>query len=146
MQVELRDVIEAIEFENELLSHYYNKETGVIIYKEDKSTASVTSENITNIDDYESWQKELIMELKDLEDHPEKYIKLPGTEELHEGRMMKKFMKKYSLSCDADEEEIEELKKVIEGKCLLNEWYDFRKEQEKEIAINWCKENNIEYL
>ena len=31
MQVNLSDLIEAIEFENDMLSHYYNKDTGVII-------------------------------------------------------------------------------------------------------------------
>ena len=33
MKVNLSDLIECIEFEGELLSHYYNKKTGVIIYK-----------------------------------------------------------------------------------------------------------------
>ena len=32
MKADLNDVIECIEFEGELLTHYYNKNTGVIMY------------------------------------------------------------------------------------------------------------------
>lgn len=142
MKVDLRDVIEAIEFENELLTHYYNKKTGIIIYKEDKSTREVDKDNIES---YEPWKRELIMELKDLEENPEDYIKLPGYEELNEGKMMKKFMAENSLKCNESEEEIEKLKKVIESKGLLSEWYDFREDLEKSIAVSWCEENNIIY-
>ena len=35
MKADLNDVIECIEFEGELLTHYYNKNTGVIMYIED---------------------------------------------------------------------------------------------------------------
>ena len=59
MKVELNDVIEAIEFENELLNHFYNKKTGVIIYKEDFTTASYNAEDI-RIDCIEKFSKEKI--------------------------------------------------------------------------------------
>ena len=28
---------------------------------------------------------------------------------------------------------------------VFDDWYKFRDERCKEIAINWCKENNIEF-
>lgn len=143
MRVDINDVIEAIEYENEFLDHYYNKKTGVIIYKEDDGT---TVPDLDNTEGLEEWQVELFKELKDLEDHPENYIKLPGHDELHEGRMMKKFLDKRSLKNDINEENIEKLKKMIEDKCLLSEWYDFREDLEREIAVNWCEDNNIEYI
>lgn len=143
MRVDINDVIEAIEYENEFLDHYYNKKTGVIIYKEDDGT---TVPDLDNTEGLEEWQVELFKELKDLEDHPENYIKLPGHDELHEGRMMKKFLDKRSLKNDINEENIEKLKKMIEDKCLLSEWYDFREDLEREIAVKWCEDNNIEYI
>ena len=143
MRVDINDVIEAIEYENEFLDHYYNKNTGVIIYKEDDGT---TVPDLDNTEGLEEWQVELFKELKDLEDHPENYIKLPGHDELHEGRMMKKFLDKRSLKNDINEENIEKLKKMIEDKCLLSEWYDFREDLEREIAVKWCEDNNIEYI
>lgn len=145
MKVDLQDVIEAIEFENEYLSHYYNKNTGVIIYKEDKDAEPLNNLDLNTTENFEDWQKELLMELKDLEEHPENYIELPSHHELHEGRMMKKFIDEHSIKCDADENNIEALKKAIEAKALLSEWYDFREDLERQIAIDWCERNNIEY-
>ena len=57
MKVNLNDVIEAIEFEGELLNHYYNKETGVIIYVEDESTSKYKAEDIKNIENFEEWER-----------------------------------------------------------------------------------------
>ena len=50
------------------------------------------------------------------------------------------------------------LQKLIQGKgafrrfkdyCfemdIIQDWYKFRDEKYKEIAINWCKENNIKF-
>ena len=28
---------------------------------------------------------------------------------------------------------------------IINDWYKFRNEKYKKLAINWCKENNIEF-
>ena len=50
LKVDLNDVIECIEFEGELLQHYYNKNTGVIMYIEDSSTASYKADDIHNIE------------------------------------------------------------------------------------------------
>ena len=46
LKVDLNDVIECIEFEGELLQHYYNKNTGVIMYIEDSSTASYKADEL----------------------------------------------------------------------------------------------------
>ena len=46
MKADLNDVIECIEFEGELLTHYYNKNTGVIMYIEDSSTATYKADDI----------------------------------------------------------------------------------------------------
>ena len=41
---------------------------------------------------------------------------------------------------------IQKIKRLIEDKNMLNDWYDYREESEKEIAKDWCKANNIEYI
>lgn len=63
MKVNLNDVVECIEFEGELLTHYYNKKTGIIIYIEDSSTATYKAEDINNIENFEEWERELINSL-----------------------------------------------------------------------------------
>ena len=38
-----------------------------------------------------------------------------------------------------------ELRQSIENEGLINEWYDYREDAERNLAIKWCNDNNIEY-
>ena len=138
MKVNLKVVIECIEFENENLNHFYNKNTGIIIYKESS----------------EDWERELIEYLYDLENNPQDYIKLPKTDEINELNMMIDFCNSFSdfsihdiINKNINDiKKIIEMKKIIQVKNLLSEWYDYREQSEKQIAIDWCNHNNIEYI
>ena len=144
MEVNLKDVIEAIEFEGELLKHFYNKNTGVIMYVEDSSTASYKAEDVSRLEEFEEWEQELILALHDLKENPHIYIQLPDETELDEYNMMCNFAK--------GEEKLElkstlrEMKEEIENKGYLNEWYDYRENIEHNIAKNWCIRNNIKFI
>ncbi|MBE6072322.1 MAG: hypothetical protein E7208_10220 [Clostridium butyricum] len=155
MKVYLKDVIEAIEFENELLNHFYNKKTGVIIYKEDFSTSTYSAEDINKIDEFEEWERDLICNLQDLKENPDDYIQLPQKDELYELKMMMDFCNSFSdislennLDINSSDEntKLHQIKKIIQDKELINEWYDYREDTEREIAIKWCDDNNIEYI
>lgn len=127
MKVNLNDVIEAIEFTNDTTTYYYYKKTGVIIYTDDYGS----------VDDPEM--------MEDLEDNPEDYIKLPDSYEINEGKMMVNFLCDYY---DVDEvfgKRIRVLKRMIEDKGVLDEWYKYKEEAEKEIAVRWCEYHDIEY-
>ena len=143
MEVNLRDVIEAIEFEGELLKHFYNKNTGVIMYVEDSSTASYKAEDISKLDEFEEWEQELISALHDLKENPDDYIQLPDENELDEYKMMCKFAEsKGKLDIKSS---LREMKEEIENKGYLNDWYDYRENIEYTIAKSWCEKNNINY-
>ena len=154
MQVNLKDVIEAIEFEGDLLTHYYNKKTGVIIYAEDESTSNYKAEDINNLKNFEEWERELISCLYDLKENFEDYIQLPNKDEINEYAMMVEFCRSLSDENfkDKDLEEIQKeysmrkLREYIESIERLSEWYDYREKAEYQLAINWCEKNNIEYI
>ena len=147
MKVNLKDVIEAIEFEGEALTHYYNKDTGVIVYLEDEATANYKADDINNIDDFEDWERELIQGLVHLKENPKSYIQLPTLDEIDEVSMMIDFL--ISLSGNVKERKelkslsIRNLKEEIEHLDKLPEWYDFRDNSEYKIAKEWCLKNNI---
>ena len=84
LKVNLSDVIECIEFEGELLQHYYNKNTGIIIYIEDSNTATYKADDIHNLDRFEDWEKELIFSINDFRENPSDYIQLPSHEDINE--------------------------------------------------------------
>ena len=154
MKVNISDVIECIEFENENLNHYYNKNTGIIIYKESSETSNYSAADYNRINEFEEWERELIESLYDLENNPDNYIKLPGEDEISELNMMINFCNSFNdFSIDDivnkntdDIKKIQKIKKLIEEKNMLNDWYDFREQTEKQIAIDWCNKNNIEYI
>lgn len=146
MQVYLEDVIESIEFENELLNHFYNKDTEVIIYKEDSSTAKYSADDINDLDKFEEWERELIISLYDLKENPDNYIKLPKRTEDDEYDMIINFCRESDIEIKEGTYKINDLKNLIENKGLLLEWYDYREKEERNIAIKWCKQNNIEYI
>ncbi|MGL5381599.1 hypothetical protein [Clostridium sp.] len=154
MKVELSDVMEAIEFEGEVLTHYYNKKTGVIIYLEDESSANYKAEDINNIESFEEWERELITALHDLKANPEDYIQLPCVDEINEYNMLKEFSKDISddsltsLIGDSNggEDEIREIIEQIRKIGKIEEWYDFREEAEYNLAKEWCNKNNISYI
>lgn len=154
MQVNLSDVIESIEFEGELLSHYYNKKTGIIVYLEDNSTSNYKAEDIKNLENFQEWEQELILSLHDLKENFEDYIQLPNIDEINEYEMMIEFCK------SLDEEEfknknlkelqqkysLRKLREYIENNDKLSSWYDYREKAEKKLAIDWCEKNNIKYI
>lgn len=154
MKVNLSDLIEAIEFENEMMNHYYNKKTGIIIYKENSDTAAYDSEDIHKIATMEEWERELVENLHDLKENPQDYIKLPGNEEIDELKLMIDFCNSFSdisiresLTTDNDYyRRLDEVKNIILDKDLINDWYDYREEAERDIAVEWCRKNNIDYI
>ena len=150
MKVNLNDVVECIEFEGELLTHYYNKKTGIIIYIEDSSTATYKAEDINNIENFEEWERELINSLYHFKKNPDDYIQLPTHDDIDEHGIMVEFSNKIEDSevrniILANENSIRELRNAIEKAGLISEWYDYRECAERDLAIKWCNDNNIEY-
>ena len=150
LKVDLNDVIECIEFEGELLTHYYNKNTGVIIYIEDISTANYKADDINNIEKFEDWEKELILSLHDFKENRSDYIQLPTHDDIDEYGMMINFTNRIEDSelrnrILENKDSFRELRNAIENAGLGNEWYDYRENAERDLAKKWCKDNNIEY-
>lgn len=120
------------------------------MYIEDSSTASYKADDIHNIDNFEEWEKELILSLHDFKENPSDYIQLPSHDDINEYGMMIDFcnniedreLKDKVLN---NKDSFRELRQAIENEGFINEWYDYREDAEKNLAIKWCKDNNIEY-
>ena len=151
MKINLSDVIEAIEFQGDLVNHYYNRNSGIIIGVEDSNTSAYTASLVKDLDKFEEWEKELICNLYDFEENPEDYISLPKGHEVDEHRMLLGFCDSLEDSNLRDKllnhrESLLNLKKSIEDSGLLSDWYDYREKAERNLAINWCENNNLEYI
>lgn len=131
MKVKLEDVIEGLEFVNDGMdtTGYYNPKTKEIDYVDEYSST---------IDD---------------EEELEGCILLPTKYDIDEYGMMEDFIETIE-----DVRLYNQLQIAINGRgafrrfkdtCInfgvIEDWYKFRDEEYKKIAIGWCEEHNIKY-
>lgn len=153
--VKLMDVIDYLETVDDQFKGYYCKNTGEIITvsAEDLGIAEESEED-DDFGRYPEWQQEEIKESIDIIVNWEDYIELPDKYEFNEHNIMEE----YSLSIKNDRisDEIynalkgkgafRRFKDKVHGHGLSNEWYSFKSNALRDIAIDWCKDNNIEYV
>ncbi len=129
----LEKIIDGLEMVDNITDCYYNPETGETF--------------LSDIGEYEDLNEDEIDELF------EKSIILPTQYEINEYQIMLDFIDTIK------EENIKDiLNRLIHGKgafrrfkdyCIdvniIQDWYDFREQKYKDIAIKWCKQNGLEY-
>lgn len=133
MKIKLSEVIDALNFTNDEIEYYYNPDTEEIF--------------MSNIGDFEDLNEDELDELF------EKSIMLPTRYDINEYEMMKDFTETIEDTRLQNQLYISlngsgafrRFKDTCINFDIINDWYKFRDERYKEIAINWCKENNIEF-
>lgn len=131
MKVKLEDVLMALEdADNDEIRYYYSVNKEKIVY---------FSDCLYNEDEY---------------DEDDDYIDLPDSYHINEYRMMENFV--YSLPRGKNQTI---LYNAIQGRGafrrfkdklyeigMAKTWFDYRDQQYKEIALEWCEENGIEVI
>ena len=133
MKVKLGEIIDALNFTNDEIKYYYNSINGEIF--------------MLNIGDYENLNEDELDELF------EKSIMLPTRYDINEYEMMENFAKNIEDTRPQNHLYISlngsgafrRFKDTCINFDIIDDWYKFRDEKYKEIAINWCKENNIKF-
>ena len=133
MKVKLTEVIDALDFTNDEIEYYYNPDTEEIF--------------MSNIGEIESLNEDELDELF------EKSIMLPTRYDINEYEMMEDFAETIE-----DTRLQNQLYISLNGRgafrrfkdnCInfdiIDDWYKYRDQKYKELAINWCKDNNIEF-
>ena len=152
IQVKLKDIIEEIEIQFEESRSFLNIKTGEIML--------VTSEDLRAAEDEKpfehlpEWEQENRMTAIDVVENFENYIELPSKYEVNEYEIMENFCLTVS-----DQRKQESLLRAIKGKGAFgrfkdkiidfeieNQWYSYRDECFKQIAIEWCQENKINFI
>lgn len=139
MKVKLEDVLEALDFANDETQYYYDVKNEKVLMVFD---GMVDGED----------NPELVEEIEDgfIED----YIPLPGQFDIHEYRIMEKFI--YDLP-EGKSQDI--LTRAILGRGafrrfkdklydlnLEQKWYDYRDHVYERIAREWCKKYKIDVV
>ena len=151
IRVKLNDIIEGLEFESDERNSFLDKRTGeVVSISEEEMQAAEDDEPI---EDFPDWQQDLVRIAKEIVDETGNYIALPTKFDIDEYSIMEKFC----LSLN-DSEMSDTLYSLIKGSGafrrfkdavheydIADDWYKYRNNALKEVAIEWCQENDIEF-
>ena len=133
MRAKLSEVIDALEFTNDEIEYYYNPDNREIF--------------MSNIGEFENLNEDELDELF------EKSIMLPTRYDINEYEMMEDFAETIKDTRLQNQLYISlngsgafrRFKDTCINYDIIDDWYKFRYERYKEVAINWCKDNNIEF-
>ena len=150
--VKLSEIIEVIDLLSEELTSYLNIKTGQIITITEEDIRTV--EDGDTLDDYPEWQLEDVRAAREFLDNEDDCLALPTKYDLDEYGIMEKFC----LSVE-DREMSETLYSSIKGKGafrrfkdtvhrldLADEWYKYRDQAIRQIAIDWCDFHKIKFI
>lgn len=131
--IKLNEIIDALDFKNDEIEYYYNPDDNKIF--------------MSNIGEIDNLNEDELDELF------EKSIMLPTRYDINEYSIMEDFIetiddvKLYNQLCIAinGPGAFRRFKDTCINFEIIEDWYKFREKRYKEIVINWCKENNINY-
>jgi len=152
MKVKLEDVIEQFELASESNQTYFNKTTGEIHLIPEEVESYVESD-LFDENDLPEWEKEIIPIYKDIQGNPDNYIQFPNQFYINEYSIMERFslsltnekMRNILYSSLKGKGAFRRFKDTANELGILEDWYKYRDEAIKELAIEWCKENNLEF-
>lgn len=150
--VKLNDIIEEMDIPFEGSFSFLNRKTGEIVFLTGEDLNAAEEEE--PFDDLPEWQQENRMAAMDVVKNEEDYIELPTKYDLNEYEIMENFCLTVS-----DQQKRESLSRAIKGKGAFrrfkdkiinfgieSQWYSYRNEWFKQIAIEWCQENKIDFI
>ncbi len=149
-RVKLDLIVQEIAFQLDERSSFFNRETKEIIsVSEDDFRAIEDEEPIDNFPDWQQQDIEMAREVL----YGNSWIPLPLEFDIHEYRLMERLC----LSLENDKLRdimhysikgkgaFRRFKNNIRKYNLEQDWYEYRDEALRTIAIEWCEDNGIEY-
>lgn len=151
-RVKLNLIVQEMEFQLDETSSFLNTETKEIVsVSDDEFGAAEDEEPIKNLPD---WQQEGIKMAREVSDnYGDLWIPLPSKFDINEYSIMERFC--LSLTNDKLRDimyysikgkgAFRRFKNNIRKYRIEQDWYEYRHESLKAVAIEWCEENGIEY-
>jgi hypothetical protein len=153
--IKLSKILEAMDAQGQDGSAYFDTTTGEVITVSEEEMRMAEDADDEDLDDSPEWERELIEKNQQiLEDETGRFLQLPDKFEIHEYQIMERFCStiediKISTSLYNNlkgSEAFRRFKNGIHIHGVENDWYKYREEAFKEIAIEWCQMNELEYV
>ena len=151
IRVKISDIIDGIESQSDECNSYLNKRTGEVVLISDYEMRAAEEDDL--IEDFPDWEQDQVRMAREIIAETGDYIGLPTKFDIDEYHMMERFC----LSLD-DRKTCDTLCGLIHGSGAFrrfkdavyhygieDKWHGYRDNALRELAIEWCRENNIEF-
>lgn len=152
--VKLKDIVDEMEIQMDEYHKYLNKETGAIVtISIEELGIAEESEEDDDFFQYPDWRQDSIKEALDVLLNWDDYVELPDEWEIHEYDIMEKFclsikndkISNALYSAIKGRGAFSRFKASIGRYGIEDDWYNFRVLALRNIAIEWCEDNEIIY-
>ncbi len=164
--VSLRELVDELQMLSDESHAYLNKTTGKVITITDDDFAMVRnadefdeieenddSEITDNLSEYSDLETEFFQDVKNILSLDDDYLKLPSKFDIDEYEIMERFclsipnntISNVFLDMIRGSGAFRRFKDLIYRYDIEKDWYQFRDEAYKEIAISWLESNNFAY-
>lgn len=138
MKIKLDQVIDAIETADDAFTYFYDTQTGETVYLQDEIITGERDEKLEEL----------------IENSPRgRFLRFPTKYDIHEYSIMESFVE--SLPPGAARQELAHairgkgaFRRFKNGICyhrIEQQWFDYRDQAYREIAIRWCRDEGLEY-
>jgi len=151
MKVSLKDIVDALEMQSDEDFYFLDRQTGKVEFVS-REVLGIAEDGGT-IDDVLEWQEEQFEVAEARLADWDRFEKLPTKHDIHEWEIMREFAESVEPERLSDE-----LQNAIRGAGAFRyfkdtlrryrreqDWYAFRAAALRQIAIDWCEQNGIEY-
>lgn len=150
IHVKLDDIIDGLESQSDESSSFLNTKTGEVVLMTDYAMRA--TEDDEPLEDLPDWERDLVAIAGEILAETSQYIPLPTKYDIDEYSVMEKFCMSIDNQeigdalCDliSGSGAFRRFKDAIYKYGVEDEWHKYRDNALKIIAIEWCKENNIE--
>jgi hypothetical protein len=151
MKVALKDIVDALEMPSDEHFYFLDRQTGEVEFVS-REILGLAEEGGT-VDEVLQWQRREFEVAEAIFADWDRFKKLPTKFDIHDWDIMREFAESVEPEWLSDE-----LQNAIHGAGAFRyfkdtlrrhrrekDWYAFREEALRQIAIEWCEENGIEY-
>ena len=151
IHAKLDDIIEALEFQSCERHSFLDKRSGQVVSVSDEEMRAAEDDEPN--ENFPDWQQDLIRIAKEIIKDTGDYISLPSKFDIDDYSIMEKFCLSIEDSQISDSlydlikmsGAFRRFKDAIHEYDIADDWYKYRGDALKQIAIDWCEENNIEF-
>ncbi|MEJ2702032.1 MAG: UPF0158 family protein [Sedimentisphaerales bacterium] len=150
-RVRLADIIEGIESQSDENTSFLNAVTGEVVVISDYEMRA--AEESDPIEDFPEWEQDQVSIAREIIAETGDYIPLPTQFDIHEYGMIERFCLSVNDPKLSDlfsglirgNGAFRRFKDAVRKHGLEDDWHAYHNEALKEIAIDWCRENDIDW-